>query len=154
MQKPTEDPRIVYGGLLEHPHYRSATRPHMSLYARAAQFSSFDALPGFYDMIAEEERLTEQERLLDENEQERLNRELLWIAGEIEAGRRPRVLLTVFVPDARKAGGSYERFRAVVRNIDSVERCLILESRSTRSGEYKRIALARIHAIYAEPSLQ
>ena len=42
-----------YDDIINHPHYQSATRPHMSMYNRAAQFAPFAALTGFYDMIDE-----------------------------------------------------------------------------------------------------
>ncbi len=147
MQNPSEDPRIVYGDIIDHPRHRSRTRRPMSLYDRAAQFLAYDALVGFSDMIAEEERLTEASRTLDEDALALLNRELLRIDGEIAAGRRPCVTFTVFVPDARKAGGSYEQITDFVRQIDTADSCVVLESRSGRSGEYKRIELARIHAV-------
>ena len=152
MQKPSEDPRIVYGDLIDRPHHRSKTRNHMSLYDRAAQFSAYDALAGFYDMIAEEERLTDAERELAEDSLVRLNRELLQIEGEIAAGRRPRVTFTVFVPDERKDGGSYMQISDVVRQIDTTGQSVILRSRSARSGEYKRIPLDRIIAAELEES--
>ena len=36
-----EDAREVYADIIDHPHWQSPTRPHMSLYDRAAQFSPF-----------------------------------------------------------------------------------------------------------------
>ena len=65
--KASEDPRIVYADIIDHPHHQSQTRAHMSLYDRAAQFSAFDALAGYSEMIVEEARLTENEAVLDEN---------------------------------------------------------------------------------------
>ena len=150
MQMPFEDPRIVYGDIIDHSHHRSRTRAHMSLYDRAAQFSSFDALAGFSDMIAEEERLTEPAHSLDENAQELLNRELLRIKGELTAGRRPRVCFTIFVPDAHKAGGSTVQLCDTVRQIDTAEHCVVLSSRTRPGGEYRRIPFESILAVFLE----
>ena len=150
MQTPVQDPRIVYGDILTHPHHRSKTRAQMSLYERAAQFSSFDALAGFSDMIAEEARLTETEHCLGEDAQELLNRELLGIESELTAGRSPRVRFTVFVPDERKAGGSTVQLCDTVRQVDTAERCVVLKSRTRPGGEYKRLAFERILAVFLE----
>ena len=103
----SEDPRIVYADILYHPHHQSEKRAHMPLADRAAQFSAYDALAGFFDMIDEEERFTEAETELDENARELLDRKLQRIAEAIRRGEQPRVCFTVFVPDERKAGGSY-----------------------------------------------
>lgn len=35
------------------PHHQSDTRPHMSLYDRAAQFAPFAALTGYEEMVSE-----------------------------------------------------------------------------------------------------
>lgn len=40
-----------YGDIIDHPHYQSTTRPHMSMTARAAQFSPFAALTGYEETI-------------------------------------------------------------------------------------------------------
>ena len=53
------DPRIVYADIIGLPHHQSPTRPHMSLYDRAAQFAPFAALTGYDDMIVEEVRETD-----------------------------------------------------------------------------------------------
>lgn len=55
------DPEIVYADIFHHPHWQSPTRPHMSLYDRAAQFAPFAALTGYEDMVSEEARKAEKE---------------------------------------------------------------------------------------------
>lgn len=47
--------------LIDLPHHQSATRPHMSLYDRAAQFAPFAALTGYDDMVKEEARYVGQQ---------------------------------------------------------------------------------------------
>ena len=40
-----------YSDIIDHPHYQSKKRPHMSMYDRAAQFSPFAALTGYEEVI-------------------------------------------------------------------------------------------------------
>ena len=42
-----------YSDIIDHPHYQSKTRPHMSMYDRAAQFSPFAALTGYEESVEE-----------------------------------------------------------------------------------------------------
>ena len=52
----TPDPRVVYAEIIDLPHWESPSRPRMSRYNRAAQFSPFAALTGYDDIIREEDR--------------------------------------------------------------------------------------------------
>ena len=45
-----------YSDIIDHPHYESKTRPHMSMYDRAAQFSPFAALTGYEESVEETAR--------------------------------------------------------------------------------------------------
>ena len=47
----TPDPRVVYADIINLPRWESPTRPRMSRYNRAAQFSPFAALTGFDETI-------------------------------------------------------------------------------------------------------
>ncbi len=143
----SEDPRIVYADILHHPHHQSEKRAHMPLQDRAAQFSAYDALAGFFDMIDEEERVTEAETELDENARELLDRKLRRIGEAIEAGERPQVRFTVFVPDERKAGGSYREISESVRQIDLTGRKIVLDRREGRGGLYAAVDIGRILSI-------
>ncbi len=42
-----------YDDIINHPHYQSKKRPHMSMINRAAQFAPFAALTGYDDSISE-----------------------------------------------------------------------------------------------------
>ena len=42
-----------YSDIIDHPHYQSKKRPHMSMYDRAAQFSPFAALTGYEESVEE-----------------------------------------------------------------------------------------------------
>ena len=147
---PNEDPKVVYKDIIHHPHHQSLTRAHMSLYDRAAQFSAFDALAGYSDMITEEARITDSEIALDENAIELLNQKLSLIADVIEDGYHPEITFTVFVPDQLKAGGKYERITEAVKKIDTIENRVILMKKETRTGINLSIELSRIAAIHGE----
>ena len=67
------DARKVYAGIIDMPHWKSPSRPHMSLYDRSAQFASYKALSGYEDMVAEEARLTDSRLTLEEHELNVLN---------------------------------------------------------------------------------
>ena len=45
-----------YSDIIDHPNYESKTRPHMSMYDRAAQFSPFAALTGYEESVEETAR--------------------------------------------------------------------------------------------------
>ena len=143
------DPRVVYADIIDLPHHQSQTCPHMSMYNRAAQFSAFDALAGFSDMVKEEARLTDRKTELEGYELEELNRKLNRIADEIEQGERPRVIVRYFVPDARKDGGSYETYTGVVKKVDAIDQRIIFYDPITRQ-ESKSIDLAQVIEIQEE----
>ena len=120
--------RDVYPDIIDHPHWQSPTRPHMSLYDRAAQFSAFDALAGYTDMVREEQRITDAQTELSESALEKLNQKLTLIADAIADGHHPSLTFTVFKPDEHKAGGSYVEITDAVKKVDTVTRKIILMS--------------------------
>ena len=50
-----------YSRIIDHPHHQSEKRPHMSMTARAAQFSPFAALTGYEEAIDDTARLAADE---------------------------------------------------------------------------------------------
>jgi hypothetical protein len=144
--------RDVYPDIIDHPHWQSPVRPHMSLYDRAAQFSSFDALAGYSDMIREEQRITDEQVHPEEYELEVLNQKLTLIADALRSGRHPELSFSVFVPDEHKAGGRYETVFGSVKKIDPVARKMILTSTGAedRGSTNRIIAMDRIIAIHGE----
>ena len=120
------DPKIVYADIIKLPHWQSPTRPHMSLYARSAQFASYKALSGYEDMIAEEARLTDEQIELSESAAAILNQQMELISNAISSGIHPELTFTVFVPDEKKSGGKYMDVTDAVKKIDTVFRKVIL----------------------------
>ena len=101
----------------------------MSIHDRAAQFSPFAALVGYEDAVEETQRLTDERRIIEEDEIAELNRHLQILEDRLND--RPRIRITYFVPDARKSGGSYQSKVGKVRMIDLYNNTLIFEDKET-----------------------
>lgn len=114
-----------YDDIINLPHHQSTTRPHMSNYDRAAQFSPFAALTGHEEAIEETARLTDWEMEIDEGVKEQLNEKLQMIEGILST--HPKVTIKYFQPDIRKDGGRYVTISGVVKKIDHYEQVVLLE---------------------------
>jgi hypothetical protein len=137
--------RDMYADIIDLPHWQSPTRPHMSLYDRAAQFSSYKALSGYEDMVAEEARLTEDKISLEDFELELLNQKLQLIADS----HHPTVTFTVFVPDKTKDGGSYAKITDTVKRVDMAAQNIVLMS-TRESGMNNTIDFDKIIHIFGD----
>lgn len=113
-----------YNEIINLPHHTSSTRPRMSAYDRAAQFSPFAALTGYEDAVAETARQTDKKAELDEYRKADLNERLNLIQDTLE--EQPEVSITYFVPDAKKSGGAYVTTTGYVKKIDSYKRTLVM----------------------------
>ena len=102
----------------------SARHAPMSMVDRGAQFSPFAALTGYDDVITEAGRLTDQRTFLAEGAEAVLDEKLRQIEARLP--ERPRVFITCFRPDERKAGGSYEEMTGNVKKIDLCHRVILL----------------------------
>ncbi len=65
-----------YDDIINLPHFSSASRPHMSLHDRAAQFAPFKALTGYEDSIYESQRRTDRKLELSDLQNQTLNNSL------------------------------------------------------------------------------
>ncbi len=113
-----------YDDIIDLPHKKSATRPHMTMLQRAAQFSPFAALTGHGDAIKETARLTEKKIELGEDQKERLNERLQLICEQLNT--EPIVTITYFVPDEKKDGGMYVEATGTVKKIDEYAKTVLL----------------------------
>lgn len=113
-----------YDDIITLPHPEPRTHPRMSLHDRAAQFSPFAALTGHSAAIAETGRLTDSRVTLDESEMARVDAALQRLRELLP--QAPAVSITYFVPDERKAGGSYQTATGTARRIDTVNGVLLL----------------------------
>lgn len=141
------DARIVYADIIRLPHWQSPTRKPMSAYERAAQFSSFNALEGYEDMVGEEAREVGQMEPLTESEIEVLNQKINLIADVLEDGHHPILTFTYFLNDQKKAGGSYVTMTERVRKIDAVGRKIQLFRTVGASKSYMELDMGRIKDI-------
>ena len=118
-----------YEDIFHLPHPVSGTHPQMSMHDRVAQFSPFAALSGYEEAVAEEARLTEEKILLDEYEKQRIDDKLQKIRDDLqERGKeeKPRISVTYFLPDQRKAGGAYVTVTGQVKKMDTYKQQLLL----------------------------
>ena len=145
----TPDPRVVYADIIGLPHWESPTRPRMSLYNRAAQFSPFAALSGYEDIINEEASETSAWIEPGESRKEQINRQLNLIAEAAAAKQKPLICITHFIPDAKKSGGAYATAEGFVRKIDPVRQTLLLTN--TETGREQEIGFGRITDISLKP---
>ena len=113
-----------YDDIIALPHPEPRTHPRMPLHDRAAQFSPFAALTGHSAAIAETGRLTDSRITLDESEMARVDAALQRLRELLP--QAPAVSITYFVPDERKAGGSYQTITGEVKRIDTVSGMILL----------------------------
>ena len=111
-----------YEDIIHLPHPVSKRHPQMSMMNRAAQFAPFAALTGYGEVITESARLTDEQIILEEYDQKRLNRTL---ANLLEESPHPYIAVRYFKPDRRKQGGSYEQYVGTLKRIDDYEQLLL-----------------------------
>ena len=115
-----EDARNKYADIIDLPHHQSDTRPKMSNYDRAAQFSPFAALTGHADSIKETARMTDEYSEPSEEMKAIMNEKLLFLMEQLE--NQPEITITFFKPDEKKQGGAYITITGVVKKIKTYER--------------------------------
>ena len=109
-----------YKDIIDLPHHVSKTRPQMPMSDRAAQFAPFAALTGYDSAIKETGRLTDEKIELDEEALTALDMKYQLLMDTFEEA--PKVTITYFQPDERKADGKYVSAVGAVKNIDDFER--------------------------------
>ncbi len=115
-----EEVRKKYADIIDLPHHQSDTRPKMSNYDRAAQFSPFAALTGHADSIKETARLTDEYSEPSEEIKTILNEKILFLMEQLD--NQPEITITFFKPDEKKQGGAYITITGVVKKIKTYER--------------------------------
>ena len=113
-----------YDDIINLPHHVSATRPQMPMIDRAAQFQPFRALTGYEDAVQETARQTDEPPELTEDEKALLDAKLQKLSDSIDS--HPRVTLTWFQPDKKRAGGAYVITTGELKKIDDYAGALIL----------------------------
>lgn len=130
-----------YEDIIELPHHRSSRHAPLPMESRAAQFLPFAALTGYEDAISETERQTEHFQELDDGIKAVLDAKLQML--EERKMEKPLVVIRYFVPDERKAGGSYQVVSGRYQRTDRWKKQVLLE-------EGEGILLERIVDICSE----
>ena len=115
-----------YDDIINLPHHVSEKHPRMSASDRTAQFSPFAALTGHEAAIAETARLTDTRPVLDESRKKELNDRLQMISEHISL--RPETIITYFVPDTQKAGGSYHQVSGTIKKLNETGHTIVMEN--------------------------
>lgn len=112
-----------YNDIINLPHHKSSTRPHMSNRDRAAQFAPFAALTGHDSAIKETARLTDDFIEISEDKMTALSAKMQMIIENIL--ETPEVEFTYFAPDENKLGGAYISKMGNVRRVDEYDSVVI-----------------------------
>lgn len=114
-----------YDDIINLPHHVSQRHPQMLREKRAAQFSPFAALTGYDDALAVSTRPLVQRIELSHDEKEQLDRKLQELMSKIQ--EHPKVTVTWFHQDTITDGGTYMTTTGLLKKIDTIRRCLLLE---------------------------
>lgn len=124
----------AYDDIINHERPTSGKR-RMTLIERAAQFSSFAALTGYNDAIDETARVTEEKIELDEDRKAVLDNKLSSIIN-MPYEERSEVTITYYVPDSKKAGGSYMKLTDIIKNVNVYDNSIVMRSGDVIKVEY------------------
>ena len=114
-----------YEDIISLPYAKSNRHPAMPASKRAAQFLPFASLAGYNDVIAETERLTDEEILQDESERDRMD---ILLNGLLSEDSQTVFTFLVFQPDEKKAGGSYETVTGPIKSLNQETGSLMLKN--------------------------
>lgn len=115
-----------YADMIYLPHHISKKHPQMALIDRAAQFAPFAALTGYGAAIKESERQTAAAPSLSQEQIDEINQTLFSLTDLLPA----KVMITYFVPDALKSGGTYHNKTGILKRIDADNQVLIFSDKT------------------------
>lgn len=118
-------PSNKYDDIINLPHHVSVIHKPMSKEARAAQFSSFDALTGYKDSVKETARRTDKKIIIDEGLKNILDNKLIILKNNMD--NKPEVTFKYFKKDDKKSGGEYKDVVGVIKKINTYKGEIILE---------------------------
>ena len=114
-----------YDDIINLPHPVSKKHVQMSMHDRDAQFSAFAALTGYDESINEAGRLTYERFLRSDEQKAELDKVINELKVKIK--EHPEIAVSFFLPDKKKAGGSYEDKQGRLKLIDEYNFKLIFE---------------------------
>ena len=112
-----------YDSIINLPHYELKYHKRMSIDNRAAQFSAYDALTGYKEIVKETARLTKSKKELSEDNKNDIDSKLQIIRKYIK--EKPEITVVYFKKDIRKTGGNYLEYTNIVKRIDDIEKVII-----------------------------
>lgn len=118
------DRKTDYDDIINMPHHVSNKHAHMSMHDRAAQFAPFTALTGHNDAIRETARITEREKIIDDDMKSVLDERIAYIRYNISS--KPSVSIDYFVSDEKKEGGRYFNIKGNVEKLDFYKKIIRL----------------------------
>ncbi len=118
-----------YEDIVAMPHPVSSVHPPMSLSDRAAQFAPFAALTSYHDAVREAARFTDDRIEPDEDVKDLLDERLRQL--QQNADRHPRITILYFLPDEKKAGGTYVSATGSLKKIDWYQHLILLQDRTS-----------------------
>lgn len=115
-----------YSDIINLPHHQSATRPRMSNYDRAAQFSPFAALKGYEEEIEEAQRTAEAKKELTGEQIAELNEQLVCLKSKEK--ERPLVKIVYYEPNSGKQEGGYFTIVGNLKQINEYNQKIVLDT--------------------------
>ena len=115
-----------YEDIIDLPHHQSKKRPQMSLYNRAAQFSSFNALQGYGDMVQDtaDILLLDQRAILDEDRKNILDIQMQILMDSIKDHPEIKV---VYFTDTVNNLGVYSTYTGKVKKVEEYPVMIVFE---------------------------
>lgn len=117
-----------YDDIINMEHYKSKKHPPMSLYARSAQFAPFAALTGYEDAVTETAREVGERIDIDEELKNILDSKIQLLSEQIK--KKYEIIITYFVPDLTKDGGTYINVTGIIKKIDTINQVITLEDKT------------------------
>lgn len=115
-----------FDDIVNYEYVKSLKRKCMTSVERAAQFGAFRAVAGHEAALYETARLTEEKIEIDEYTKLGINEKLQFVKENPDT----EIIITYFVADERKSGGSYVKKTGYVAKFREYERKMVLEDGS------------------------
>lgn len=113
---------MEYEDILYLNHYELKYHPKMDIYFRSAQFAPFQALVGFEKLIEEKEKRKDQEKVVGELEEEKINNCLQTL---LEYEKKDILIEIIYYSKKEKA---LKKITDIYKKIDIVNHSIILKT--------------------------
>ncbi len=113
---------MEYEDILYLNHYELKYHPKMDIYSRSAQFAPFQALVGFEKLIEEKEKRKDQEKVVGELEEEKINNCLQTL---LEYEKKDILIEIIYYSKKEKA---LKKITDIYKKIDIVNHSIILKT--------------------------